>query len=66
MSVFKKFTRNITSALFTRALGEVFDWGHSVPAGERPRYVPAPDEHRDADPAAHNWAEPVSQRTVAG
>jgi len=38
MNAIKRFTRHLTGVLFTLTLGDVFDWGSSVPEGDRPRY----------------------------
>jgi hypothetical protein len=66
MSVFKKFTRQLTSVLFSRALGDVFEWGPSVPEAmprsEMRADTPPPNLATSA-PAA--WRHAV-QHTVAG
>jgi hypothetical protein len=68
MTAIKRITRQITGALFTLTLGDVFDWGTGVPVGERPRYL-APSSEGGVPPHPlldHGWTKPDRFRPSVG
>lgn len=58
MTAIKRYSRQVMKALFTLTLGDVFDWGTSVPIGESPRSVaPASDPTARARSLDPHWDE---------
>lgn len=57
MNALKRFTRHLTGVLFTLTLGDVFDWGSSVPEGDRPRYGSRSESSASAESAGHETWE---------
>jgi hypothetical protein len=70
MPASKTLTERVTHALFSRALGDVFEWGPSVPGGEKPPHTePPPPLRAKVTGGSLNWtpsAVPGIGRTAAG
>jgi hypothetical protein len=67
MSVIKKFTQNLTSAFFSMALGDVFEWGPSVPTGAQTRQFPeSAAKPVMPRPAVAHWTHHHIHRTAVG